>query len=73
MIGKHCFVFDSGEMTALIMTSLGVYDRENCRVVQNDDLMHQLGADIPPRPVSPKEGIFMAWHKGLRTLMKAKD
>lgn len=73
VIGKHRFVLDNGETAALIMTSAGVYDRDNRRFVEIDDLMRQLGVDATPRAVSPEEEIFIASHKGLRTLAKSKD
>ena len=73
VIGKHRFVLDNGETAALIMTSAGVYDRGNRRFVEIDDLMRQLGVDATPRPVSAEEKIFIASHKGLRTLAKTKD
>lgn len=73
VIGKHRFVLDNGETAALIMTSAGVYDRNNRRFVEIGDLMRQLGVDATPRPVSAEEEIFIASHKGLRTLAKAKE
>lgn len=72
VIGKHRFVLDNGETAALIMTSAGVYDRDNRRFVEIGDLMRQLGVDATPRAVSPEEEIFIASHKGLRTLAKSK-
>ncbi|WP_395448184.1 thioesterase family protein [Aminobacter sp. UC22_36] len=72
VIGKHRFVLDNGETAALIMTSAGVYDRDNRRFVEISDLMRQLGVDATPRAVSPEEEIFIASHKGLRTLAKSK-
>lgn len=72
VIGKHRFVLDSGETAALIMTSAGVYDRENRGFVPIGELVAMLGVDAAPRAVSAEEEVFISSHKGLRSLAKSK-
>lgn len=73
VIGKHRFVLDNGETAALIMTSAGVYDRTNRRFVAIGELVSELGYDgAAPRDVSEEERIFIASHKGLRSLAKSE-
>jgi len=70
VIGKHRFVLDSGETAALIMTTAGVYERTARRFVPIDEVVGPLGAELRPRPPSPEEEVFIASHKGLRSLAK---
>jgi len=72
VIGKHRFVLDTGETAALIMTSAGIYERAARRFVPIDEVIGVLGSEHRPRAPSPEEEVFIASHKGLRSLAKAQ-
>lgn len=73
VIGRHRFVLEGGETAALVMTTAGVYDFRKRRFVPIDELVARLGQEVMPRPPSDEERIFMASHKGLRTLAKSGE
>ncbi|WP_024588529.1 thioesterase family protein [Aliihoeflea sp. 2WW] len=71
LIGRHRFLHDDGRTAAVIMTTAGVYDRNNRRFVPIDELIAELGIEATPRPLLPQEEAFLASHQGLRDLAKS--
>jgi acyl-CoA thioesterase FadM len=70
VIGRHRFVLDDGATAAIILTTAGIYDRRERRFVPIGDLMHLLGHDASPRPLTEVESTFVASHGKLRSLAK---
>lgn len=72
VIGRHRFVLDNGETAALVMTTAGVYDRNDRRFLDIDEVIAALGVTARQRRPNEAEGIFMQSHAGLRVLAKAE-
>ena len=71
VIGRHRFVLDGGETAALILTTVGVYDRGGRRFLDIDEVVAALGHAASPRPPTEAERAFMASHRNLREQAKA--
>jgi len=70
VIGRHRFVLDGGETAALILTTVGVYDRGGRRFLDIDEVVAALGHAASPRQPTEAERTFMLSHRNLREQAK---
>ena len=70
VIGRHRFVLDGGETAALILTTVGVYDRGGRRFLHIDEVVAALGHAASPRQPTEAERTFMLSHRNLREQAK---
>lgn len=70
VVGKHCFVLETGEVAAVLLTTAGVYDAPNRRFVPFDEVLKAVGIEADRRPPSEAEKMFLGSHQALRELAK---
>lgn len=67
VIGRHEFVLEGGEVSALTMTTAGIYDRAARRFVPVEEVFAALGYENgPPRALDETERAFLTSHSALR-------
>lgn len=71
VIGKHVFVLDDGQVSAVAYTTAGLYDQPNRRFIPFDEVMATIGIETSRREPTEAERVFMASHALLRASAKS--